>query len=826
MSSNRQPKTPSVLQRVAKVVHAFKRDSSMLQYLSSFLTKPSPTTQMANERQHTVWLFDNTAYQARISGSTQPNSWRAEIVACVFQKDSRKDLSKLVAMVADLIGLDGEIGTDKETRHRIAERLQPFLHHTASSHLMMLETPLPNNVTQIHQIGPTDDGGIICQIVEAESGHLTNGASIRSYLRGWASEVSMSTTFAGPQGWLVISDIDDTIKYTKTSESTGILRTTFVEEPKPIAGMPRLYAHLQRDLAPTWFYLSASPYNLYPFLHGFIHTYFSPGTLILRDTSWLDVSELVKSFSVNTMEYKVDRAEKIHGWFPQRQVLCIGDSTQKDPEAYAELYKRHPDWIQAIWIRKVTDVPHLHEQNMPERFQSAFDGVPGHIWKVFEDPAELEHDVGGLNKSHVLAKSLREDSADHEGSGDSVMDRSLKSAIETHSAVTHRLDNSDDYTSSTMLEQTSVPSTMRALYFRPASTAITDLTSLSAPRVDSCVEFDSEFQTPMPSGNEYLIKVKTAAFSHDELRLATILNPSKSIPQIPLHCFCGTVVDTPKHDQRNPGPPKFKVGDVVFGLVNYTRDGAAADYVVTSEDEIALKPQNISAAEAATIPLPALTAWQSLFTYAGLVPEDVKEMKQQLRVLVTNSRNSEVGAQALQLLRSRTLFPYRLPWVCATCDAEDQEDYLRLEHGIEEVLYAPLPLPQDYDLGAIFRQNCWAPVDLVIDCAGRQMFQQAHSPRVIKDNGAVVTAVDSTPAQNRDSEGNGEPPKNGVFSRFVAVQPDGNALERIAQLVESDVVRGRVESIHDINRGADMLAMGAAGAGGGRRGGMMVIHVN
>ncbi|RAH70239.1 uncharacterized protein BO66DRAFT_411556 [Aspergillus aculeatinus CBS 121060] len=766
MSSDSHSKPTSVLQRVAKVAHAWKRDSAMLQFLVSFLAKPSPAIQMANEREHTVWLFDNTAYQAPISGSTELNLWRAEVVACVFQRDSRKDLSKLIAMVADLIGLDGEIGTDKETRHRIAERLQPFLHHTTPAHLMMLETPLPNNATQIHQLGPADDSGIISQTVGVNSRHITDGTKLRSYLRGWASEVTMNTTYASAEGWLVISDIDDTIKYTKTSESTGILRTTFVEEPKPIVGMPELYARLQHDLTPTWFYLSASPYNLYPFLHGFIHTYFNPGTLILRDTSWLDVSELVKSFTVNTMEYKVDRAEKIHGWFPKRKVLCIGDSTQKDPEAYSELYKRHPDWIQAIWIRKVTDVPHLDEQNSPKRFEAAFDGVPDHKWKL------------------------------------------------------------ENRKSTTMDEHRTVPSTMRALYYRPASTAITDLTSLDAPRVDSCVEFDSGFQTPMPSGNEYLIKVKTAAFSHDELRLATILNPSKSIPQIPLHCFCGTVADTPKHDYRNPGGPKFKVGDVVFGLVNYTRDGAAADYVVASEDEIALKPNNISAAEAAAIPLPALTAWQSLFTYAGFVPEDVKEMKRQLRVLVTNSRNSEVGAQALQLLRSRTLFPNQLPWVCATCDAQDQEDYLRQEYEIDEILYAPLPLPQDYDLGAIFRQNRSAPVDLVIDCAGRQMFQQAHSPRVVKSNGVVVTAVDSTPAQNRDSEGNAEPPQNGVFSRFVAVRPDGEALERIAQLVENGVIRGRVESIHDIERGADMLASGAAGAGGGRRGGMMVIHVN
>ncbi|PYI04892.1 hypothetical protein BO78DRAFT_462311 [Aspergillus sclerotiicarbonarius CBS 121057] len=759
--SDTNPKDPTILQKVVRAAHAWKRDSSMLQLVTSFLSKP-PSIQMADARQHTVWLFDNTAYQLASPTASGQASWRAEVVASVFRKDSRKDITKLVAMIADLIGLDGEIGTDKETRHRITERLQPFLFHTASAHLMTLETPLPNNTIQMQQIGPTDDSGISSQTISADSQHITDGTKIRSYLRGWGSEVFMDTIFASPQGWLVISDIDDTIKYTMTSESTGILRTTFVEDPRPIAGMPQLYSHIQNQLVPTWFYISASPYNLYPFLHGFLGSYFSPGTMILRDTSWLDVSELVKSFTVNTGEYKVDRCEKIHAWFPQRQVLCIGDSTQQDPEAYAELYKRHPDWIQAIWIRKVTDVPHLHEQNSPERFKAAFVGIPEH-------PAKPQ--------------------------------------------------------STTMDEQTFVPPTMRAIYFSPASTAITDLTALDKPREDSHVKFDSDFQTPIPSGKEYLVKVQAAAFSHDELRLSKTLNPSKSIPQIPLHSFCGTVISTPQTDHWNPDGPKFKVDDSVFGLIKHTRDGAAADYVAVAEDELAYKPKNISAAEAATIPLPALTAWEALFTYAGVDPESIQD-RRQLRVLITNARNNEVGTQALQLLRSQSLFPHSRPWICVTCDAEDQEEYLRSEYGVDETIYAPLPLPQDYDLGSIFRKNHWDPVDVVLDCAGQQMFEQAHSSKVIREHGAVLTAVDSTPAEERDPLGHDQPRKDGVLSRFVVVSPDGEALGRVSKLVEAHEIQGRVESIKELVECTDVLASGAAGAGGGRRGGMMVVHVN
>jgi phosphatidate phosphatase APP1 len=88
--------------------------------------------------------------------------------------------------------------------------------------------------------------------------------------------------------------------------------------------------------------------------------------------------------------------EKLHQWFPLRRVLCIGDSTQKDPEAYAEIYQRYPGWIHAIVIRKVTNVSHMEEKNKPERFEEAFKEIPSDVWTVFEDPNELYDFVDGL----------------------------------------------------------------------------------------------------------------------------------------------------------------------------------------------------------------------------------------------------------------------------------------------------------------------------------------------------------------------------------------------------------------------------------------------
>ena len=126
---------------------------------------------------------------------------------------------------------------------------------------------------------------------------------------------------------------------TQTSSPSGILSKTFVDPPLAIAGMPELYAAIQQMLGPgsPFFYLSASPYNLYSFLRDFRSSFYPAGTIILRDTSWKTLSGLFTSLTLNTQEYKVDRMKKIHSWLPRRKMICVGDSTQSDPEAYGEM---------------------------------------------------------------------------------------------------------------------------------------------------------------------------------------------------------------------------------------------------------------------------------------------------------------------------------------------------------------------------------------------------------------------------------------------------------------------------------------------------------
>lgn len=183
-----------------------------------------------------------------------------------------------------------------------------------------------------------------------------------------------------------------------TPSPLGVLRSTFVSDPSPIEGMPELYARIDRRLYPAWFYLSASPYNLYMFLRPFLHTYYPPGTLILRDASWEDPAGFLKSLTQGTAAYKESRINKIHDWLPGRRVLCVGDSTQSDPEAYGAMYRKYgPGWVQRIFIRRVADINEtMTVKNSPARFMAAFRHVPTEVWTVFDDPTELYAAVDAL----------------------------------------------------------------------------------------------------------------------------------------------------------------------------------------------------------------------------------------------------------------------------------------------------------------------------------------------------------------------------------------------------------------------------------------------
>lgn len=77
----------------------------------------------------------------------------------------------------------------------------------------------------------------------------------------------------------------------------------------------------------------------------------------------------------------------------------MGDSTQSDPEAYGDMYRKFGGgWVKRIFIRKVVGVEGMDAgvKNSEERFEAAFRDVPRGVWTVFEDPGELYAEVDKL----------------------------------------------------------------------------------------------------------------------------------------------------------------------------------------------------------------------------------------------------------------------------------------------------------------------------------------------------------------------------------------------------------------------------------------------
>lgn len=343
----------------------------------------------------TLWMFDNTAFRNAATGQ-----WEAEFVAAVFERDSGVGVDDVAAKIAEKLGL----ASDAAERETIRQRVDLFTREILPGRKVHVDFAAGGKKQGL-DLGPGGRHAISSdrrKIPGTGDGELVrNRAKVPATTEG---QLEFETIYAEPEGWAVISDVDDTIKITQTSSPLGILYSTFVSPAKPVEGMPELYAWMKQLLepdeakTPAIFYLSASPYNLYPFLREFRQEYFPSGQLILREASWMNLAGLLSNLTLGVQDYKVDRIDKIHSWVPQRKMICIGDSTQSDAEAYAEIYKKYPGWIRLILIRKVSDIAasNIGSKNEPARFEKAFADLPRNVWHVFDTPLECQQIIADV----------------------------------------------------------------------------------------------------------------------------------------------------------------------------------------------------------------------------------------------------------------------------------------------------------------------------------------------------------------------------------------------------------------------------------------------
>ena len=142
-----------------------------------------------------------------------------------------------------------------------------------------------------------------------------------------------------------------------------------------------------------------------------------------------------------------------------------------------------------------------------------------------------------------------------------------------------------------------------------------------------------QIATPSPRVGEALVRVHAAAITRDELEW-----PVDRLPAIPSYELSGVVAAV------GQGVESVAIGEPVYALLGFDRDGAAADYTAVPAALLAPKPRTLGHIESAAVPLAALSAWQGLFDHGGL--------REGQRVLIHGAAGG-VGQFATQLAHRR-----------------------------------------------------------------------------------------------------------------------------------------------------------------------------
>lgn len=159
------------------------------------------------------------------------------------------------------------------------------------------------------------------------------------------------------EGLTIISDIDDTIKFSNVLNKKELIENTFFKPFVPTSNMPVMYKKFY-DLEKKYkhinfHYLSGSPWHLYKPLNDFIKMYYPSGSIYLKDLDIDDIGSVFKFLEANSYEYKVDRIENLLIKYPKRKFVLCGDNGEQDPDVYNYINKIYPDRILKIYIRMV-----------------------------------------------------------------------------------------------------------------------------------------------------------------------------------------------------------------------------------------------------------------------------------------------------------------------------------------------------------------------------------------------------------------------------------------------------------------------------------------
>jgi NADPH:quinone reductase-like Zn-dependent oxidoreductase len=264
---------------------------------------------------------------------------------------------------------------------------------------------------------------------------------------------------------------------------------------------------------------------------------------------------------------------------------------------------------------------------------------------------------------------------------------------------------------------------------------------------------------PHASENDVIVRVHAAGFTPGELEWPATWTDRAGrdrTPTVPGHELAGVVTGL------GYGTTGLTIGQRVFGLADWTRDGTLAEYVAVEARNLAPLPAAIDFVTGAGLPISGLTAWQGLFQHGGVQPGQT--------VLVTGAAGG-VGTIVSQLAR----------WAGATVVGVGRAAHR--ERALEAGAHSFVDVDRD-DLDAV------GPVDLVFDVIGGDL--EARVADRLRPGGTLVSIAAPPSAPRAD-----------LRSLFFVVEPSRPELAELASRVVSGSLRtfvGDVVSLDDAPR--------------------------
>lgn len=227
---------------------------------------------------------------------------------------------------------------------------------------------------------------------------------------------------------------------------------------------------------------------------------------------------------------------------------------------------------------------------------------------------------------------------------------------------------------------------------------------------------------------------------------------------------------------------RFKVGDAIYARPRKNKIGTFAEYIAIHEDDIALKPKNLSFEEAASIPLVGLTSYQAL--------HDIMQLQKGQKILI-HAGSGGVGTFAIQLAK--------IMGATVTTTASEAGANLVTSLGADEIINYKTEKFED-----ILKNY-----DAVFDTIGGATLEKSFN--IIKSRGNIVSVSGMPNARFGKEFGSGffktllfslaskkltalEKKHNAQYS-FLFMKPSGDQLRTIANYIEAGKIKPVIDRV-------------------------------